>query len=357
MSVEVEHLPEFLEITYLTVYGISAVILIVLFIIHHKNLFQDLCTAERKCIEHRRNKPKITKNYKIMAACTSICVSSLMIATIMQTVMQSDVSGEECLTILMAMAWPWTLGKGFMYITLLLRLDHVYSQSAYGYSKKTIYILLIINIIIILFLPITILATPDETQVLDDNDAFPNYCFTIPFLIVPVVTLLWDFTMNILCLILFLIPLRKTIKGTQTHNNNVNKKVEDKMIYVGAKYTILTAVAAFTTLLVILLAVLTPNLAFLVGTDGIFNAIAIMLMTPYYPDDIYYERLCCLCLKCSPVEYRSKASKRPTLESSTVDPDSHDTMSVIAYQAEDAAPNSPASGLAKSLAVKPPTDD
>merc|ERR1719433_2275835 len=77
------------------------------------------------------------------------------------------------------------------------------------------------------------------------------------------------------------------------------------MIYVGVKMMIVTSVCVFTTVLT--LSLLTSGyVGYMCAVDVVVNCVCLVLMTGYYPDFIYYERLCCLCLRCCPKRYRKK---------------------------------------------------
>jgi hypothetical protein len=171
-----------------------------------------------------------------------------------------------------------------------------------------------------------------------DDDAFPNPCLADmegSVLIAPAVTLVWDMFMNILSLCLFIIPLRKTLKE-MGHTINLNddtkmSKMSGKMFYLAVKYTLLTSGAAATTIVSLLLLLLVPPVAYLMGFDVVFNSVCLMLMTAYYPDDKYYQRLCSCCLYlCCPKKlktYKSRASKGAEHRAKD-DPSTKDTTQV-----------------------------
>ena len=77
------------------------------------------------------------------------------------------------------------------------------------------------------------------------------------------------------------------------------------MIYVGIKLLVVTSVCVITTVLT--LSLLTSGyLGYMCGVDVVVNSVCVCLMTAYYRDDKYYERLCYLCLCCCPKKYQSK---------------------------------------------------
>lgn len=82
-------------------------------------------------------------------------------------------------------------------------------------------------------------------------------------------------------------------------------KASDRMIYVGVKMMIVTAVCVFTTVLT--LSLLTSGyVGYMCAVDVVVNCVCLAMMTGYYPDFKYYERLCFLCLLCCPKRYRNK---------------------------------------------------
>merc|ERR1712087_893499 len=82
-------------------------------------------------------------------------------------------------------------------------------------------------------------------------------------------------------------------------------KASDRMIYVGVKLMIVTSVCVTTTVLT--LSLLTSGLVgYMCAVDVVVNCVCLALMTGYYPDPEYYERLCFACLLCCPVRYRNK---------------------------------------------------
>merc|ERR1712228_77082 len=79
-------------------------------------------------------------------------------------------------------------------------------------------------------------------------------------------------------------------------------------IYVGIKLLIVTAVCVFTTVLTLSL-LSSGHVGYMCAVDVIVNSVCVYLVTAYYPDHLYYERLCYLCLLFCPVKYRSNDKK------------------------------------------------
>jgi len=105
-----------------------------------------------------------------------------------------------------------------------------------------------------------------------------------------------DFSMNILCVIAFVIPLYKVLRSvrgstTMSYDMTLNMK------HVGIKVTLLTLVSCLTTLIGLILYTLF-TFGHVFPYDWAINSVCLILMTPYYPDHKYYHRLCGLCIKC-----------------------------------------------------------
>ena len=194
-----------------------------------------------------------------------------------------------------------------MYCIFLIRLDIVYSNSAYGYPRYFIYSAMIFVVIASITLSSILISSIDESLFLTDNDGIPDPCFVFyppwgyfSFLV-------YDFAANFMCLILFIVPLIRVIRSVR--GNAKNNKASDAMIYVGIKLLVITAVCVFTTVLT--LSLLTSGHAgYMAAVDVFVNSVCVCLATAYYPDHVYYERLCYLCLCCCPVKYRSKGKRK-----------------------------------------------
>ena len=106
------------------------------------------------------------------------------------------------------------------------------------------------------------------------------------------------------------------INFTKTYSDCASQKECDKMIYAGIKLLIVSAVCVITTVLT--LSLLTSGyLGYMCGVDVVVNTICICLLTAYYPNHIYYERLCCCCLCCCPMKYRKKANLKNVINYSS----------------------------------------
>eukprot|EP00483_Globobulimina_turgida_P007689 UN07704 len=130
-------------------------------------------------------------------------------------------------------------------------------------------------------------------------------------------------------------PLRRSMRAISGSVRDVTsvKRMTVKMVYVGTKLTIITGVATTTSIIFQILLIVRVA-QYLYVYDMLINASCLMLMTQYYPDDIFYERLCKLCLLLCPVEYRSAASTGSKRRSANNNIQSKDTMAVPGYAAQ-----------------------
>eukprot|EP01084_Bolivina_argentea_P019349 35984_1 len=317
MSVQVEHLQEWIEIVYAVSYFTSAILLAIILIVQCKKVYEDLIAKGRKSISYLRFPPPLTPEYKRLAIATVLALLCSFFATAVQATMQTNYTAEQCKIAFFISSTPWTIGKGLIYIVYLLRLDYLYTGygATTGSPRWMIYTVVLINFVMIAFVSISVYATASDLHIRDDNDETPNYCFPVPSLFVPISIVAWDFVLNVICWIMFVVSLKKTLDHAKEHKGSIlNETRESKMKYVVYKYTILVAGAVVVTLVSILLSVLSRGFAFLVPLDAVWNAVIICLMSDYYPNNIYYERLCCCvlrCLRCCGLaKYKSSGSKQ-----------------------------------------------
>merc|ERR1712130_203471 len=78
------------------------------------------------------------------------------------------------------------------------------------------------------------------------------------------------------------------------------------MKHVGIKVGILTFVGSFTTIIGLILYTLF-TFGHVFPYDWAINSVCLMLMTPYYPDRKYYNRLCGVCIACCFGKYKNVA--------------------------------------------------
>eukprot|EP01084_Bolivina_argentea_P085200 153981_1 len=61
-----DYIPDNIEWAWFWCYNVAAVCMLILCILHSYNVYHDLDTKERKCLNYRKSKPKLTKEYKFI---------------------------------------------------------------------------------------------------------------------------------------------------------------------------------------------------------------------------------------------------------------------------------------------------
>eukprot|EP01083_Nonionella_stella_P210777 762739_1 len=167
-----------------------------------------------------------------------------------------------------------------------------------------------------------------NATIYDDTDGvFPWFCLVTPSapydLMIGGVMLLYEVTACIMSIWSFTRPLKQVVAAVENTLSARNvlddkkvsesKKRNQKILYSGYKYKVLVITASTTTFLYIFvyIAGLTSTALVLLLFDNVVNPVCILLMTPYYPSNIYYERLCYVCVSCCD---RGKASYRSQAE-------------------------------------------
>eukprot|EP01083_Nonionella_stella_P168630 569879_1 len=291
--------------------------MVILTLIHWYKVILDLCTSERRSVKHRSVAPKLTKNYKFVSYLTLVVLSFYTLSAIGFSLEMASYawSLQVCMNLNNAGGWCLVLGKSFMYLLFMYRLHSCYENSIFVYSKRIIVTIGWFNVAFGIALEsFTTYMTHKYWLFFADNDSFPNPCFPIVnnwnvrYLISPVTRtflisvphkeflyiLIWDFIMNVLSLFLFIHPLYKTLKTMDVDGSSIITK---SMLSIAVKYTLLASFAcSSTSFLWICVSWILPTGYWIVAFDCVFNSICIMLMTPYYHDRIYYERVCCCCL-------------------------------------------------------------
>eukprot|EP00483_Globobulimina_turgida_P007340 UN07354 len=125
--------------------------------------------------------------------------------------------------------------------------------------------------------------------------------------------MLIDLILMIASIIAFILPINKCIKllkliqAVGTEDAEQNRKKFEKMLYAGFKCKVCVICASVTSLIwvISLLFGVFSVSCITTGIDFIINMICLMLMTPYYDDNIWYKRLCCLCIVCCDKQRKS----------------------------------------------------
>ena len=171
--------------------------------------------------------------------------------------------------------------KSLIYYIYVLRLKIAYKDSAYQYSKRVIYSLFIAITLYILFTIFIGFAAVRGGWIYDAHEDI-YWCQIYGKMWVAAIVGFFDTTIQILCLVLFIKPLRHILKASEDGNNG-------GLIYVVIKVNVLSITAISTTLLYNV-ALLFEGGAMFVGIDGGINLLCIMLMSSDYK---YYYKLIC----------------------------------------------------------------
>lgn len=285
------------------VYVIAGTWAVVMFMYHAFLHYQDFYTEERKPVSYRRRPPSITPIYKLVGYVTLIQVFfTVMIqaGTILLYAADNDKPNmlQYC-DLAVVLCTSGMLTKLFIYYAYELRLYLVYQGTKYERKKCTRILLPVILTIWGLLMVVWSLEGGGVSII----GAFPTWmldgrCEGIPQAPYLLSFLGFDFGCGLMYVIFFIIPIRDVIRSVQGSKLNVQKqsKLSKKMIAVGLKVTILSAVVWVSTLVnfVIFGATGLP----LINIDYCVNSLCLILMTPYYPDHKYFYKWCKCCISC-----------------------------------------------------------
>ena len=287
---------------HLILFTMGMVIAWIILLIHIKNVYIDftLTSTERK-----------TKSITYRLLSLSIVASILFyIMSLLEAILTFIINPINCRTLILALNWCLPAAKMFMYLALVIRLYSVYNNPLYNYNlyliKVTCIALIIYGVILcILFVYNMPIAT--ESNIIENGEPLPDYvsfCTPVAPYYAGGLLVLYDFVFNIGLMIAFINPIRKLIKSlfeSYESSNEMNKEEKDELtplINTGVKFAVLVSVSSLTTFVMLMSFVLFGNAA-LVPFDYNTNIICMILMTPYYNEKRYYERLCCGMIKCS----------------------------------------------------------
>eukprot|EP01084_Bolivina_argentea_P095599 171848_1 len=170
--------------------------------------------------------------------------------------------------------------KMFMYLIFVYRLHAVYTQSAFEYSTRVLWVLFVVIILITILNIVLNLFTLHLHVTYDENGN--KTCFVTAAIYIYGITIIFDLIISTLCCYLFIKPL--------LHLNKNNKAGSQHLRMVLIKMLVLTFVAVFTTFLFIGGMGVTRLMA-LIGIDTSINAICIMFFNKAY--DHYFRIICC----------------------------------------------------------------
>eukprot|EP01084_Bolivina_argentea_P280988 480664_1 len=279
---------------------ITSVILIVLCAIH----------GHRTLADYRLKKllgDDVSKNFKRISLCSigSIVFYTLsMIINIFKSWTTTVTENEyDCHIIYALGSITYYTGKLLMYWVFLLRIKISYANSVYAYNPRTIWSLAAFSFIYIY-------ANFIAGQILKEYVGFSLAYFGLPdaALCIPIypdqsydyISTLWiicEFSMSVICVLLFIIPLYKLLKLNAT---NAPQNGTDYVIAQAAyKATILTTAAVLSScsMYIIIKWIDTYFGALIYPIDSVINVLSLMLMTKYYDESKYFtfNKVCFCC--------------------------------------------------------------
>eukprot|EP01083_Nonionella_stella_P279349 950328_1 len=310
-------LPDASEMEWFVWFMIAAIFMIILTMIHAYNVVLDFFTEERKSLAYRTKKPKLSKSYKFAQYLTLFVLSLYALSSFMYALEMGSYSWslQDCINLNNAGGWFLLPGKGFMYLLFMYRLHICYQKSAYGYSKRLLLTIGWANVAFgFIFEGITTYLSQKYWLYFADTDGFPNPCFPIPGVDWKIqyfgtTMMVWDFSMNVLSLGLFIKPLYKAMKFRDVDGQKVESSMTKNMIRIAIKYTLLSSFASISTSVFWAWTTWWSATYYVVAFDVVVNSVCVMLMTAYYRDEWYYERLCWCILCCPCCKYRLKQLK------------------------------------------------
>ena len=213
---------------------------------------------------------KLHTNKKVAAYLTAITVLAYIGQSILRTlyapIINFFANDIACVIYIYLLHISYHWSKASLYALLTARLHLSYVNTRYEYSlNKVIYPLYLSTIAFIILTGIG-----DYFEVKSSWSSEFRWCDTDQATWGILVTIGWDMIATIVCLILFIRPLRKMMKqikqarkesnysvNTKTKNNNNNKnknKIQDDTPKLIRKYCILTGIALVTSIIPVLLA-------------------------------------------------------------------------------------------------------
>merc|ERR1740131_761702 len=154
----------------------------------------------------------------------------------------------------------YNASKTAMYCLFLTRLYSIYKDTQYAYSKDGT--ILAAAAIIIFWHALTIVVSiiwVDSIGIhfYENGRTFPNYCDASLELVSAMMVTVEDSLVCAGFLVAFIVPLRKTLKAVQQSASIQDSKEIRKIQYLGFKTVILTAVAMFSSFLLVTMTTIT----------------------------------------------------------------------------------------------------
>ena len=276
-------------------FGICSIIGAIVCIIHSTKIYKDLRCTDKNGEESN------DRFYKFLLFSILSSLYFYEIAMIVSCILLlPGIVHNYCHITVRIATLSYILSKMFMYLSFIIRLFMVYNNPIYTHFcnlniLKIISLLMIIWGLIIIILALITSKPYTEHGNHHDYIAYcnPNFNQIAVFLVG-----LYDFVFSIGTMIAFINPLTKVVRSMLNQDITIEQRDKlDQLIDIGKRYVILTCIASLST--IILLIVLSQGLAPLAPWDYITNMICMILMTKYYNDRTFYQRLCCLAIKCT----------------------------------------------------------
>ena len=275
----------------LMTYGIGLIIGSIIVVIHTRHVHLDLYGKHADA----RDNPSMHKlfSFTLLASLYGYILQFMIQVTFLMPAMT-----QYCKYSIPAISSTYIITKMFMYLALIFRLLLVYDTPIYRYNKKALICICIIIIASAIFLVLLNIFTIEAYPYYHAEKAHISFCEFYAELYVFALVGVYDIIFSIGSTIAFINPLRQIIK--EICDVNMSKQEKDKLeplIQVGIKYSILSFVATFSTMIV--LGLLALSISFLNPIDYITNILCMVFMTPYYNEKGYFERICCVMVKWS----------------------------------------------------------
>eukprot|EP01084_Bolivina_argentea_P140692 247289_1 len=274
---------------------ICLVSVLVIVIRHNYLTYLDLWTKfERLSVWHRRSPPKITQSYKINSVL--ICLSgNLYVLSVINLSLMFNASYKiSCNYFAVPFLMLFQMAKLTTYASFLFRTHIVWVMPSYGPSKR--FLKLLFGVLVTATILIQIFA-PTKYKYFYFQDSFPYSCEFVA----PSYALGWIIWFAIATSFLCINPLRLCILHAKSESQLEHKPLA-KRIYDGYKVAILISTSTISTIICYIIYIIL-NKSVIIGLDCVINTVVVCLLTAYYPDNKYYNRLCYPCIwYCDPIE-------------------------------------------------------
>ena len=262
---------------------------------HLANVASDICT---KYMHWGKNhEPKRTKEYILSAILISCSLAFYLFASIVSALDDTF----ACQFMDYVGLNTWMSAKVFMYLTFILRLRIIYKGTSFEYNPRMLLIFACVVICYALSMMVfsAFLVSASSTYA-EDEDGSNARCELdtqhILYWLYMVGYLLSDLSFTVAFLVAFLKPFLESLKLNGIANHR-------KLIDIGFKITLSVSVALISSQLMLLGLIFVPsslNLQWLVVPlviDSVVNTVCLLITTPYYRNQTFYNRFCCCCLR------------------------------------------------------------